>query len=84
MHIKFPRKVESFLVSMRRHLLPRSLFFRTMLLIFVPLIVVQVVSIYAFLDGNWTKVGRKLSDNLTANMDFVMKMHDADSDFAQV
>ena len=84
MHVKFPRKVESILVSLRRHLLPRSLFFRTMLLIFVPLIVVQVVSIYAFLDGNWNKVGKKLSDNLTANMAFVMKMHSADADFSQV
>ena len=82
MHVKFPRKVESILVSLRRHLLPRSLFFRTMLLIFVPLIVVQVVSIYAFLDGNWNKVGKKLSDNLTANMAFVMKMHSADADFS--
>lgn len=30
-------------------MLPRTLFFRTMLLIFIPLIVVQVVSIVAFL-----------------------------------
>ena len=84
MRVKFPRKVESFLVALRRRLLPRSLFFRTMLLIFIPLIVVQVVSIYAFLDGNWTKVGKKLSDNLTANMAFVMKMHDENPDFSRV
>ena len=58
MHIKYPRQVESLLVALRRRLLPRSLFFRTMLLIFIPLIVVQVVSIYAFLDGNWTLVGK--------------------------
>ena len=48
MRVKFPRKVESLLVALRRRLLPRSLFFRTMLLIFIPLIVVQIVSIYAF------------------------------------
>ena len=84
MRVKFPRKLESLLVALRRRLLPRSLFFRTMLLIFIPLIVVQIVSIYAFLDGNWTKVGKKLSDNLTANMAFVMKIHDENSDFSRV
>lgn len=84
MHIKFPRKVESFLVRLRNKILPKSLFFRTMLLIFVPLIVVQVVSIYAFFDGNWNKVGRRLSDNLTANMAFVMQMDDGAHEFSYV
>lgn len=84
MHITFPKKIGSLLVGLRKHLLPRGLFFRTMLLIFIPLIVVQVVSIYAFLDGNWTKVGRRLSDNLAANMAFVMQMHKANEDFDYV
>ena len=84
MHIRFPKKIEGILTKIKRCLMPKSLFFRTMLLIFIPLIVVQIVSIYAFFDGNWTKVGRKLSDNLTANMAFVMQMHNGGSDFAHV
>ena len=64
MHIRFPQKVEGALAFIKRKCLPKTLFFRTMLLIFVPLVVVQIVSIYAFLDGNWKKVGRSLSDNL--------------------
>lgn len=84
MHIKFPQKIESFISVLKRKFMPKTLFFRTMLLIFIPLIVVQVVSIYAFLDGNWKRVGRKLSENLVENMAFVIKMQDAGADFEQV
>lgn len=84
MHIRFPQKMERGLAAFKRKFLPRSLFFRTMLLIFVPLIVVQVVSIYAFFEGSWGRVGHRLSDNLVANMAFVMQMHDESSDFAHV
>ena len=84
MHIKFPRKIESFLIRLRKKIFPRSLFFRTMLLIFVPLIVVQVVSIYAFFDSNWNKVGRRLSDNLAANMSFVVQSDNNEEEFSKV
>ena len=85
MHIKFPDKVESFLSYIKRKCLPKTLFFRTMLLIFVPLIMVQVVSIYAFWDGNWQRVGRRLSENLASNMAFVIQMHNDDTaDFEHV
>lgn len=84
MHVKFPRKVDVFIAWVRRKFLPKTLFFRTMLLIFIPLIVVQVVSIYAFWDGNWKKVGYKLSNNLASNMAFVIKLHGETMDFARV
>ena len=44
MHLKFPEKVDNGLRFLKLKLLPKTLFFRTMLLIFIPLIVVQVVS----------------------------------------
>lgn len=84
MHIRFPQKIEGVLAFIKRKCLPKTLFFRTMLLIFVPLVVVQIVSIYAFLDGNWKKVGRRLSDNLASNMAFVIKMHNENADFEQI
>lgn len=84
MHIRFPKKIERFLSALRYKMLPRTLFFRTMLLIFIPLIVVQVVSIYAYLDGSWAKVGRRLSENLAANMAFVMQMDDGVNSFEYV
>ena len=64
MHIKLPQKIEEKLCFWRHKLLPRTLFFRTMMLIFVPLIVVQVVSVVVFFDGSWSRMGRRLSDNL--------------------
>lgn len=68
MHIKFPEKMEKILQYLKLKMLPNTLFFRTMLLIFVPLILVQVVSVYAFFNGNWEKVGKRLSDNLSNNI----------------
>lgn len=68
MHIKFPEKTDRFLQYLKLKILPNRLFFRTMLLIFIPLILVQVVSIVAFFNGNWEKVGKRLSDNLTNNI----------------
>ena len=74
MHIKFPKKVDNTLRYLKLKLLPKTLFFRTMLLIFIPLIVVQVVSIFVFFDSNWWRVGRNLSNNLVSNMDFTMEL----------
>ena len=45
MHIKFPEKTEKFLQYLKLKLLPNTLFFRTMLLIFVPLIMVFLMVI---------------------------------------
>lgn len=74
MHLKFPEKIDNTLRYLRIKILPQTLFFRTMLLIFIPLIVVQVVSIIAFFDGSWGRVGRRLSSNLTANMAFAIRL----------
>ena len=72
MHVKFPKAVDNSLRFLKLKLLPKTLFFRTMLLIFIPLIVVQVVSIVAFFNGNWTRMGKKLSANLTSDMAMVI------------
>lgn len=74
MRLKFPERVDNSLRYLKLKLLPKTLFFRTMLLIFIPLIVVQVVSIVAFFDGSWGRVGKRLSSNLTNEMSFVMQL----------
>lgn len=84
MHVRFPERVNGLLSIFKRRFMPKTLFFRTMLLIFIPLIVVQIVSIYAFFDGNWKRVGRKLSENLSSNMAFVVNLHNEDTDFQRV
>lgn len=74
MHISYPHNVENLMRRLKLKILPKTLFFRTMLLIFIPLIVVQVVSIIAYFNGSWSKVGRRLSDNLSSNMAFVIQL----------
>lgn len=80
MRLVFPTKVENTLRYLKLKLLPKTLFFRTMLLIFIPLIVVQVVSIFVFFDSNWWRVGRRLSSNLSADMAYVMEMYERNPD----
>ena len=72
MKLKFPKRIEAILRYLKPRVLPKTLFFRTMLLIFVPLVMVQVVSIVAFFDGTWGKLGRKLSTSLTSEMSMVV------------
>ena len=84
MHIKLPRGLNSVLTALKRRFLPRSLFFRTMLLIFVPLIVVQVVSVYAYWNSSWSKVGKRLSDNLAQDMAFIITMDDGINNFTDI
>lgn len=74
MRITFPTSIENSLRFLKLKLLPKTLFFRTMLLIFIPLIVVQVVSIFVFFDSNWWRVSRSLSNNLVANMNVTMEL----------
>lgn len=74
MRFKFPERFDDTIRYLKFKCLPKTLFFRTMLLIFIPLIVVQVVSIVVFFDGNWGRVGRRLSSNVTSDMAFVMQL----------
>lgn len=84
MHLILPKKINSVLTSFKRKFMPRSLFFRTMLLIFVPLIVVQVVSIYAYWNSSWSKVGKRLSENLAHDMAFIITMDDGYNSFNDI
>lgn len=74
MHIKLPEKMDRVLQYLKLKIFPNTLFFRTMLMIFIPLILVQVVSVIAFFNGNWEKVGRRLSDNLSNNIAVAVEM----------
>ena len=84
MHLILPKGLNLALTAFKRKFLPRSLFFRTMLLIFVPLIVVQVVSVYAYWNSSWSKVGRRLSDNLVEDMAFIITIDDGTKNFADI
>lgn len=76
MRIRFPQKVDDEISTFKQKVMPRTLFFRTMLLVIVPLIVVQIVSIVAYFDSSWGKVGKRLSDNLTENVAFLIALNE--------
>lgn len=82
MHINFPDRVEKIIQYIKIKVFPNTLFFRTMLLIFIPLIFVQVVSVVAFFNGNWEKVGKRLSNNLSNNV--TMAVDIISNDIAQL
>lgn len=85
MRVKMPEKANGLFRYIKLKFLPKTLFFRTMLLIFVPLIVVQTVSIIAFFDGSWGKVGKRLSNNLTSNMAFIVELtQEAPNDISKI
>ena len=85
MHINFPDKVEKVLQYIKIKIFPNTLFFRTMLLIFIPLIFVQVVSIVAFFNTNWERVGKRLSNNLSNNVAMAVELISSDeSQFASI
>lgn len=76
MRLRFSDRTENFLRYLKLKLLPKTLFFRTMLLIFIPLIVVQVVSIVVFLDSNWGRVGRRFATNVVDDMAYVIALRE--------
>lgn len=76
MRIRFPQKVDNEITTFKQKVMPRTLFFRTMLLVIVPLIVVQIVSIVAYFDSSWGKVGKRLADNMSENMAFVIALNE--------
>ncbi len=76
MRIILPKKLDNQVYELRQRIMPKTLFFRTMLLVIVPLIVVQIVSVVAYFHSSWGKVGKRLSDNLSANMAFVVALNE--------
>ncbi len=75
MHLSLPTSWEEKLSYWRYKLLPRTLFFRTMMLIFMPLIGVQIVSVVVFFDSSWSRMGRRLADNVVENINVIMTLY---------
>lgn len=84
MHLNLPESWEERLSFWRYKLLPRTLFFRTMMLIFIPLIVVQIVSIVVFFDSSWSRMGRRLADNVADDMQVIMALYEDGQDVSKI
>lgn len=84
MHLNLPESWEERLSFWRYKLLPRTLFFRTMMLIFIPLIVVQIVSIEVFFDSSWSRMGKRLADNVADNIQVIMALYEEGQDVSDI
>ncbi len=51
-----------------KRILPRTLLGRSLLIIFLPLILLQVITTYAFYQSNWNLVIRRLSSGLAGDV----------------
>ena len=58
-------KIKNFYRFAKLKLLPKTLFLRFMLIITIPIIFLQIVSLVVFFDNHWTRIARRLSTSLT-------------------
>lgn len=58
-------KLKNFYRFAKLKMLPKTLFLRFMLIITLPIIVLQIVSLVVFFDNHWTRIARRLSTSLT-------------------
>lgn len=69
--------LNDFIRSARLRLLPRRLWSRTMLILVVPVILLQVVSSILFYDNHWQSVSRRLALGVVSDIQGALAMYDA-------
>lgn len=55
--------------------MPKTLFFRTMLILFIPLTAMQIVSVIVFFDNHWSKVGKRLAYDVVGDIEASIILH---------
>ena len=65
--------------SFFKSLLPKTLFKRFILIIAVPLIMVQLTSIYVFLERHLDTVTRNIANNIANSIDLMTHLHKRNS-----
>ena len=55
-----------------RNITPKSLFGRMLAIILIPIILVQIISVFIFYDRHWDSVSRHMSSNLANDLGFLM------------
>lgn len=61
-----------------KHLLPRTLFGRSLLIIVTPVLLFQIVAIFIFFDQHWTKMSNKLAFAFAGEVAVVVDLIDTD------
>ena len=62
-----------------KQILPRSLFGRSLLIIVVPTVILQLVLAIVFLDNHWTKTTTRLSESVVGDIEYVLSSYEEDS-----
>ena len=62
--------------ELRHRLLPRSLFGRSLLIIIMPLLIVQIVSTWYFYDRHWDIVARRLAQAIAGDVAAIVDLHE--------
>ncbi|BBK44585.1 ATPase [Allostella vacuolata] len=60
----------------RHRVLPRSLFGRSLLIIIMPLLIVQIVSTWYFYDRHWDIVARRLAQAIAGDVAAIVDLHE--------
>ena len=55
-----------------RNITPKSLFGRMLSIILIPIILVQIISVFIFYDRHWDSVSRHMSSNLANDLGLLM------------
>lgn len=63
-----------------KHILPLSLFGRSLLIMVTPLVIVQVVAAWVFYDRHWETVSRRLATALAGEVAFLVEMRELSGD----
>ena len=58
---------------MLKHLVPRSLFGRSLLIVVTPIVLLQLVLAYVFFERHWDTVTRRLALGLVGDISFVIQ-----------
>ena len=70
-------------MNLLRHLMPRGLFWRSFLIMMIPLILVQATVVYIFFERHWDTVSRQLAMDVTGDVITIMRMADGVTDPAE-
>lgn len=60
--------------SLFKRILPKSLLGRSLLIIVMPLIILQIVSAYIFFENHWSRVGLRLSRTVAGDIAFIVRL----------
>jgi two-component system osmolarity sensor histidine kinase EnvZ len=66
-------------LSLLRSLLPKTLLKRSILIIVLPLVLVQLTSIYVFLDRHVDSITRNIASNIASSIDLITHLHKRNS-----